>query len=156
VIRLANLSNGLAFPHDDICHFQSNWAHHCSLGYFRIDSMPLSAVRHLLTGGSITVVDGSRHHRLSDALHFGVVTWCMVFNRALRPFIGSKDPICTWETTAMTHAAMATGHRPLVHTIRKLVKLYGATGPAVIGRNVHLICHQVDFDDKVSEIRKRL
>ena len=153
-LRLANVRNGLAYPHDDLCYFQSQHAHHAGEGYFRIDAMPLTAVRHLLLGGQLVIVDATRHpDRLSDALRFGVPTWCAVFNRA----IGQRVRPCDWWTREMQSVADWTHQRPVVQTIRKLAELYACayTRPAVIGKSILLECHGgVDFDDRVAELRR--
>ena len=47
---LANLSNGIMYPHDDVCYFASQMAHHKPFGYFHSHSMPLRAVITLLLG----------------------------------------------------------------------------------------------------------
>jgi hypothetical protein len=40
-------------------------------------------------------------------------------------------------------------HSPLVQMVRKLVKIYGNVGPAVIGKNIHLECaRMVQHDDR--------
>lgn len=150
-MRLANISNGLAYPYDDVCYFQSTYGHHASLGYFRLDSMPYSAVIHLLLGGTVTVVDASAHRRLSDALRWGVTTWCLVFNRAL----GVCVPVCDWETPAMRRVAhYHHPHRKLMGTVRKLERVYGNSGPLVVGENVLLECHRrSDLDDRPDVLR---
>lgn len=150
-LRLANIRNGLAYPHDDVCYFQSQWGHHMGYGYFRLDSMPYSAVIHLLRGGSITVVDATQHHRMSDALKFGVTTWCLVFNRALGE---PKVNFAPWVTTEMLRVAQGNLHRPTIRVIRKLIKLYGATAPLVYDWNVFYDCHLgFAWDDKDKELR---
>lgn len=155
VLRLANIRNGLVYPHDDVCNFQSQHGHQLKCGYFRIDAMPYSAVIHLLRGGEIEIIDATRRDKpLSDALKFGVTTWCMVFNRALN-CRGIR--VCYWETREMRNAASSSIHRPLVQTIRKLAALYGAEWPARIGINVHLACHSgATFDDDVKALRAKV
>jgi len=152
---LANLSNGLVFPHDMVCNFQSNHGHHKKLGYFRIDAMPYTATIHLLQGGEVTIVDASLHQKaLTDAQKYGVTTWCLVFNRALKLY-GIR--VAPWQTRDMEQVANSNIHRQLVHSIRKLVKLYGDNGPAVIGQNVKLECaSQCDWDDKPDKIKSML
>ena len=144
---LANIRNGLAYPHDDVCYFQSQFAHHKKLGYFRIDSMPYRAVIHLLCGGEITIVDATAKNKpLTDAQRKGVPTWCLVFNRALRYY---DVKVCDWQTVDMVQVAHSRVHKPLVQAIRKLAEIYGESGPAIIGKNVHLVCHRgIEFDDK--------
>lgn len=151
-MRLANMMNGLAYPYHNICYFQSCYGHHASYGYFRLDSMPFDAVIHLLRGGQLIVIDATRKNKpLSDALKFGVPTWCLVFNRAL----GRRDiKVCDWQTPEMKRVALRN-HKPLVNTIRKLIKIYGHQKPAVIENNVFLECHQEAlFDDKPDMLKK--
>lgn len=77
---IANATNGLAFPHDHVCYFQSQFAHHMRLGYFRLDSMPIQPIIHLLNGGTITIVDATKHDKpLSDALKIWgtCMVWCL-------------------------------------------------------------------------------
>lgn len=152
---LANMSNGLVFKHDDVCHFQSNFGHSARNGYFRIDSMPYSGVIHLLKGGTITIVDATTHNKkLTDGLKYGVPTWCIVFNRAL-DFKGSRHiKVCDWQTKEMKGVALSDLHHKTVRTIRKLIKIYGYKRPAIIGENVILECERlVNFDDKPGAIR---
>ena len=158
-MRLANMMNGLAYPYDSICYFQSCYGHHVSYGYFRIDAMPFKAIVHLLQGGQITIVDATRKMKpLSDALKFGVPTWCIVFNRALNGENFRNIKVCLWQTPEMKGTALQhPHHKPLVKTIRKLVKVFGYVKPAVIGDNVHLECHQeVLFDDKPENLKEIL
>lgn len=150
LLHLANMSNGLVYTHDSVCYFQSNFGHQMKLGYFNRDAMPLDAIIHLLKGGELCITDASQHYRLTDALKYGVPTWCAVFNRAAR--LPLKP--CDWFTPEMQRVSKSKLHRPLVHTIRKLIQLYGFTCPASISSTVHLVCHLgVTFDDKVGEIR---
>ena len=117
--------------------------------------MPHIAVLHLLRGRAITVIDATQHDKpLTDAQKFGVPTWCLVFNRAIL----KKDVrVCEWETSHMRSAANWSTHKPLVQTIRKLANLYGHTEPAVIGKNVRLLCmNNVTFDGKIEEMKKAL
>ena len=154
-IVLANISNGLAYPHDDVCAFFSCHGHHYRDGYFRIDAMPYGPVLHLLRGGEIEIVDATQHNKpLTDAQRFGVPTWCRVFNRAL----GRNDVrVCEWETVHIRRAANHSRVRPIVQVIRKLAKLVASSGPAVIDENVHLTCYQnVEFDDNPDQLRERL
>ena len=158
MLRLANMMNGLAYPpYDDVCYFQSNWGHHASYGYFRIDAVPYKAIIHLLQGGQITIVDGTRNgKKLSDALKFGVPTWCIVFNRALK-FKGSRHiKVCDWQYPEIKKVALRhPGHKPLVQAYRKLIKIYGYVQPAIIGKNIILECHQnAVFDDKPKRLKK--
>lgn len=150
---LANARNGLAWPHDDVCYFQSQYAHHWALGYFRLDSMPLRAVIHLLCGDTLEIVDGARRPHMPDALRYGVPTWCRVFNRAIRQPI---MPVCPWETPEMVTAARHGRHKPVVATIRKLAGIYEPMRPAVIGENVLLTWHRCQHDDNVRGLRQAI
>ncbi|MCJ8335012.1 MAG: hypothetical protein MJH10_12275 [Epibacterium sp.] len=143
-MRLANASNGLAYPHDDVCMFLSQTAHHKRLGYFRIDAMPHRGSIHLMRGGTITVVDGRRRKGLSDALSKGLPTWCMVFNRAAR---FEPVQVCDWQTPAMVAASRLRLHKPAVQALRRLMRAYPPTSPAVIGQNVFVDCQVCDHDD---------
>lgn len=154
-MRLANIRNGLAYPHDDVCLFQSNHGHRASIGYFRIDAMPYRAVIHLLQGGCITITDGTaRDKPLSDALRYGVPTWCMVYNRA----IGYRGVVVApWVTREMVNIAHGPIHKPLVQTIRKIFRLYPPAGPLQIGVNVLLESHPVcGFDDKPELLKEMM
>ena len=140
-LRLANASNGLAFPHDGVCFFQSQHAHHMKHGYFADNAMPWDAVVALLKDGTVTVVDATRKDkRMTGALKFGVPTWCLVYNRAVRR-LGVR--VCEWETPEMRHVAMNGYHEHLLGPIRRLARVYARAGarPAVIGKNVILECH---------------
>jgi hypothetical protein len=152
---LANISNGLAFPHDEVCYFQSTYGHKCKSGYFRIDSMPLKAVIHLLCGGELNIVDATQHNKpMTDAQKFGVATWCLVYNRAIRQRI---DKVCSWQTRDMERVASSNIHKKLIKTIRKLAKYYPTSSPAVIGENVSLICFRnFTGDDKPEHIREKI
>jgi hypothetical protein len=151
MLRLANMSNGLAYPHDMVAYFQSQYAHHMKLNYFNRDAMPWDAVIHLLKGGEICVIDASQHHRLTDALKYGVPTWCAVFNRA----VYQQANVCSWFTPEMRKVSTSKHVKPIVNSIRKLVGLIGSSGPLIISQNVHLICHMgVKFDDKPEMIRR--
>jgi hypothetical protein len=157
-MRLANMMNGLAYPpYDNVCYFQSCYGHHAGYGYFRIDSMPYNAVIYLLRGGQLTVIDATRKLKpLSDALKYGVPTWCLVFNRALGKEYRSIK-VCDWQTPEMLNVALNSIHKPLVQTIRKLIKIYGYRNPAIIGKNVHLECHQEAlFDDKPEMLKNHI
>jgi len=124
---LANISNGLVFPHDDVCYFQSTHGHKCKMGYFRIDAMPLRAIIHLLRGGNLTIVDATQHHKLlTDAQKFGIATWILVYNRAIRKRI---DQVCPWQTREMEMVASSNIHKKLIKTIRKLAKYYQPLNP---------------------------
>jgi len=152
---LANISNGLAFPHDSVCYFQSQYGHNWKVGYFRIDAMPLDAIIHLLKGGEITIVDATRRHKkLTDAFKFGVPTWCLVFNRAINKRV---NKVCDWQTKEMEILSNNGVHEKLIQTIRKLAKYYEPIKPAIIGDNIKLICHQnFSADDKPKRIQQLL
>ena len=159
MLQLANMMNGLAYPPwDDVCYFQSCYGHHASYGYFRIDAMPFKAVIQLLQGGKITIIDATRKQKaLSDALKFGVPTWCLVFNRAINSKESRQAKVCDWQTPEMKHVALNNLHKPLVQTIRKLIKVYGYRTPAVIGKNVILECHPgATFDDEPNKLKEIL
>ena len=149
MVRLANIRNGLAFPHDGVCYFQSNHGHHAKGGYFRIDAMPYTVIIQLLKGEEIEIIDGtSKYKLLTDAQKFGIITWCIVFNRALN-FRGSRHiRVASWQTKEIKDVALSNIHKPLVQSIRKLIKLYGYKEPAIVGNNIFLTCHKVEFDDK--------
>lgn len=152
---LANFSNGIVYPHDDICYFQSMYGHHAKLGYFRLDSMPIRAIVAALKGERLTIIDATRRHkRLTDALKYGVPTWCLVFNRA----IGYKSvPVCDWATPEMVRLAHSDFHDKTKATIRKLSNIYGDCGPVIIGENLILECHQAaEWDDKPKRIKRKL
>ena len=154
---LANIRNGLAFPHDGVCNYQSNHGHHMKTNYFRIDAMSYDDIIYLLKGGTLKIVDGTGNHKkLTDAQKFGVPTWCIVFNRAL-DFKGSRHiNVCDWQTPEMKKVALSDVHKPLVQSIRKLVKIYGHRKPAIIGDNILLECHHIDFDDKPERLKKEI
>lgn len=151
---LANIRNGLVYPHDDLCCFRSCDAHKGSNGYFGDDAMPYSAVIHLLLGGTVEIVDATQHDKdLSDALRYGVPVWCRTFNRAVG---GSFNhvAVCPWESRPMRIGANSQIHRRLLQTYRKLIDLYGAARAAVIGENVLLTCHRlISWDDQPSVLR---
>jgi hypothetical protein len=148
---LANISNGLAFPHDDVSFFQSQHGHNCKMGYFRLDAMPYRAIIHLMKGEEIVIVDATRRHKpLTDAQKFGVVTWALVYNRA----IGCKVKVCAWQTPEMGRVALSHIHAKAVQTLRHLAKYYNPRRPAIIGDNVKLVCHQgFVADDNVGRIK---
>lgn len=153
MIRFANLSNGLVYPHDELCYFQSQHGHHAAHGYFRDDAMPWSAVRALLLGDEVTVIDATQHNKpLSDALKYGVPTWCLVFNQALRC---RQVTVCEWQTREMVRAASL--HTKLKQSIRRMEQIFGHARPVVVGLNVHLECHRcVTFDDRPERIGELL
>jgi hypothetical protein len=123
------------------------------MGYFRIDAMPYNAIIHLLNGGHITIIDATRRHKpLTDALRFGVPTWCLVYNRAIRR---KNWKVCEWETPEMRKISNLDIHKPLVQSIRKIAKYYNKSLPIVIGGQVHLECHQGFIaDDKPQRLRR--
>lgn len=152
-MRIANVTNGLAFlPYDAVSMFMSTHGHHASMGYFRIDAMPYNAVIHLLTGGTITLVDATQHNKpLTDAFKFGVPTWCMVFNRAIRV----ETKVCEWQTPTMCSVSRSQIHKRLVQRIRRLACIFPPSAPAIIGKNVLLEVHrQFPYDDKPNKIKQ--
>lgn len=155
MLRLANISNGLVFPHDDVCYFQSQHGHRYATGYFAHNAMPFSAIIQLLLGNNVKIIDATRRHKkLTDALKFGVPTFSLVFNRAIykRNII-----VCDWQTAEMVRMAHSHIHKPLVQSIRKLSKYFGAKKPIIIGENLVLECHQGFIgDDKPERIRRMI
>jgi len=156
-LRLANATNGLAFPpYDGISYFQSQHGHHASMGYFRVDAMPWIAVKRLLLSREpVIIVDATAKDKpLTDALKYGVPTWALVFNRAL----GMRYTcVCPWQTDAMLRAANRSMHRPLVHSIRKFIKVFGngRRSPIVIGKDIILECHRLfSMDDRLELLAK--
>ncbi len=150
---LANISNGLAFPYDDVCYFQSQHGHNAKMGYFRIDAMPYKAIIHLMRGGEITIIDATRRHKkLSDALKFGVPMWCLVYNRAINK---RGLTVCPWQTKEMESISQNGVHEASIHSIKKLAKYYDPQKPAIIGDNIHLQCHQGFIaDDKPMRLKE--
>lgn len=119
-----------------------------------MDAMPYSAVIELLHGREICIVDGtSSGNALTDALRFGLTTWALVFNRALRIYDVKVAP---WQTKDMVRIANSRRHKTLVQTIRKIEKIYGNRGPVRIGPKelIHIeCCRNVKFDDKPELLR---
>jgi len=150
----ANISNGLAFPHDNVCMFKSTHGHNYKMGYFRIDAMPYSAVIELLKGNQIKIIDATHHSKpLTDGLKYGLTTWTLVFNRAL----GYDIKVAPWQTKEMRKVSRRNGDvKKLVRTIRGLNKLFGNKGPAIIGDNIYIECHQnFKYDDKMEIFYKK-
>ena len=146
-MRIANATNGLAFPpYDAVSMFLSTHGHSRKFGYFRIDAMPYSAVIALLRGETITMVDATQHNKpLTDGFKYGLTTWCMVFNRAIRNFVDCAD----WITPDIRNVAKQAKHKPLVTRIRRLAIMYGSTKPAIMGDNVRIEVHRnFENDDK--------
>ena len=153
----ANITNGLAFPHDSVCHFMSTHAHKYSMGYFRIDAMPYGAVIELLQGRAIKIVDAtSKNKELTDALKFGLTTWVLVFNRAIR----NQIVVAPWMTQEMVMAANRSKvAAKLVKRIRRLAIIFGNCGPVKIGENeqVQVRCYKnFRYVDKPEEIARRV
>lgn len=121
---LANISNGLCFPHDDVCRFQSNHGHNWKIGYFDVDAMPWSAVIRLLRGESIRVIDATGKKKpLTDGLKYGLTTWAMAFNRGLGR---TNTFIAPWSTREMALAAyQSEPARKVAHGVRRLSRIYG-------------------------------
>ena len=149
-MRIANATNGLAFPpYDAVSMFLSTHGHSRKFGYFRIDAMPYNAVIALLKGETITLVDATQHDKpLTDGFRYGLSTWCMVFNRAIRSFIDCAN----WITPDIRTAAMLAKHKPLVTRIRRLAIIYGISKPAVIGDNVLVEMHKNFANDDKPEL----
>ena len=153
----ANACNGFAFPHDDVCYFMSTHGHSRSFGYFRIDAMPHSGILRLLRGEPIRVVDATQHDKpLTDGLRYGLTTFALVFNRALRRREVSVAP---WQTPHMQAAAWSATHRPLVNRIRRFAAVVGDSGPILIGDGqlIEVECHQrFGMDDKPDLLREAI
>jgi len=150
-MRIANAINGLAFPpYDGVSMFLSTHGHNCRFGYFRIDAMPYSAVIELLQGGTIQLVDATQHNKpLTDAFKFGVTTWALVFNRAIR----NEVQVAQWQTKPMWINAHSNHFKPLVQRIRRLSEIYNPSKPAIIGDNILLEVHRnFLYDDKPKKI----
>lgn len=146
-MRIANATNGLAFPpYDSVSMFLSTHGHNCRFGYFRIDAMPYIAVVELLKGKIITMIDATPHNKLlTDAFKFGLTTWCLVFNRAIR----DETRVADWQTKPMWHNAHSNNFKPLVQRIRRLAILFPPSKPAIINHNVILEVHRnFGLDDK--------
>ena len=152
MLRVANATNGLAFPpYDCVSMFLSTHGHNYSMGYFRIDAMPYRAIIELLGGGEIKVVDATQHDKpLPDALKFGVTTFALVFNRAVGEY---KLVVAPWQTREMRRAALSGAHKKLVQRIRRLVKVFGHSGPVEMGKQVQWEVHRnFPWDDKPEKI----
>lgn len=156
--RLANLSNGIVFPHDMVCWFQSNHAHNRSTGYFDQAAMPWPAVVNMFARpeDQYLILDATRRHKpLTDAQKVGVPTWCLTFNHALGlPY----EQVCVWETREMREAAADPIHHDLRQQIRRLSRYFEPRKQGlVLGRDVFVECYQnAEWDDKPKRIRERL
>jgi len=153
-MRIANATNGLAFPpFGAVSIFLSTHGHNCKFGYFRIDAMPYIAVLELLQGKHIIMVDATPHDKdLTDAFRFGLTTWCLVFNRAIH----QEVQVAHWQTKPMWHNAHREKFKPLVQRIRRLALIYPPHQPAVIGDNIILEVHRnFQLDDKPSEFVRK-
>ena len=151
VIRIANATNGLAFPpFDAVSMFLSTHGHNCKFGYFRIDAMPYIAVIELLKGNQILMVDATPHNKeMPDAFKFGLTTWCIVFNRAIR----QEVKVAEWQTRDMWRNGHDAKFKPLVQRIRRLAEIYYPNRPALFGDNILTEIHRnFEFDDKPCEI----
>lgn len=152
-MRIANATNGLAFPpFDAVSMFLSTHGHNYKMGYFRIDAMPYNAVIKLLKGERITLIDATQHNKeLPDSFKFGVTTWALVFNRAL----GLRNTVVApWQTKEMLKAANSATHKMLVQRIRRLREVFGYQKPIRIGDNIIFEVHKAfPYDDKPNEIR---
>lgn len=153
---LANISNGLAFPHEGTCWFQSNHGHQHKIGYFSKDAMPWDATIELLNGGHVQIIDATRTSKLlTDAQKFGVPTWMLIFNRAIRL---ANVKVCEWETKEMRDLAASGVHYDLVQQIRRLAKYFPPrTVPLVMGRDISLVCYQnAEWDDKPDRLKRKI
>ncbi len=158
-MRLANISNGLAFPpYDDYCYFQSQYGHQAKYGYFNKDALSIKAIVELLKGNTLYLIDATRKNKaLSDAFKFGVPTFCLVFNRAIgiHDKTYRKIQVCEWQTPEMLKVSHSDIHKPTVQKIRKLINLFDYTKPAIIGGNVILEIHNNFIgDDKPKRIKE--
>lgn len=154
MIRIANATNGLAFPpFDAVSMFLSTHGHNYQFGYFRIDAMPYIAVIELLEGNQILMVDATQHNKeLPDAFKFGLTTWCIVFNRAIR----QELRVANWQTREMWLNGHSARFKPLVQRIRRLAEIYHPSCPAILGDNVLVEVHRnFELDDKPCEIAAR-
>ena len=150
---LANARNGLVYPHDDVCLFKSSWYHGVNRIYYRDYSMPLGAIVHLFKGGDIEIVDATvnRDH-MSDGLKYGVVAWCVLYNRML---LKCNTKTCAWEDNNMVKEA--DKHKAYCEVLSRIAKLYSNKKPAVIGKNITLTCHFIkgeNFDDSDFLLKK--
>ena len=155
MLRIANATNGLAFPpYDCVSMFLSTHGHNYGMGYFRIDNMPYLAIVELLKGGVIQVVDATQHDKpLPDAIKFGVTTFALAFNRA----IGEYDlVVASWQTHEMKRAALSSAHKKLVQRIRRLAQVFGHNGPIVMGNQIQWEVHRnFTLDDKPGQLLKK-
>ena len=152
-MRIANATNGLAFPpYDAVSMFLSTHGHNCKFGYFRIDAMPYLVVIRLLQGETITMVDATQHNKpLTDAFKFGLTTWALVFNRAIR----NEVQVAPWQTIPMWRNAHSNHFKPLVQRIRRLAEIYKPSKPAIISDNILVEVHRnFMYDDKPQEIKQ--
>ena len=151
MLRIANATNGLAFPpFDAVSMFLSTHGHNYKFGYFRFDAMPYLAVIELLSGGAVVMVDATPHDKeLTDAFKFGLTSWCVVFNRAIH----KEVQVASWQTREIWRNGHDCRFKPLVQRIRRLALIYPPSKPAVMGDNVLCEVHRnFKLDDKPSEI----
>ena len=156
-MRIANATNGLAFPpYDAVSMFLSTHGHSYKSGYFRIDAMPYNAVIELLKGSTITIVDATQHDKeLPDSFKFGLTTWVLVFNRAIG-FRQSK--VAPWQTKEMLKISSGSIHKPLVQRIRRLIEIYGKPDRLItIGHQVKIeVYRNFKLDDNPVLIRQEI
>lgn len=158
-MKLANMSNGLAFPpYDGISYFQSQYGHQAKLGYFNHDALPVDSIVELLKGNVLYLTDATRKNKaLTDAFKYGVPTFCLVFNRAIGLFDKTYRyiKVCDWQTPEMLKVSHSDIHKPEVQKIRKLIRIFGYKKPAIIGNNVILQVHSGFIgDDKPNRIKE--
>lgn len=152
MLRVANATNGLAFPpYDAVSMFLSTHGHSYSLGYFVHYAMPWSAVIRLLQGGSVLIVDATQHNKpLPDAIKFGVTTFALVFNRAIGEY---NLVVAPWQTPEMKRVALSGTHKKLVQRIRRLAKVFGHNGAVQMGKQIKWEVHRCfTLDDKPEEL----
>lgn len=120
-LHLANVRTGLALcpDPDDLSYFLSTHAHRPP--YVTPHSMPLSAIAHLLQGGTVIVHDGShRRNHVPDSLVKGLGTWALIFGRAINNYTDVP-----WATREMLRACWSNESRKTVQIIRRLGTIYG-------------------------------
>jgi len=130
--------------------FLSTHGHNCKMGYFRKYAMPWKGIIELLQGRSICIIDATPHNKeLPDSIKFGVTTFALVFNRALR----ERVHVAPWQTREMVRAAGSKKHKPLVNRIRRLERVFGNHGPITMGEEIVWEVHKnFRLDDKPEEL----
>jgi len=153
-LLVANGTNGLYFePYDDVSMFQSQFGHSKKKGYFRIDSLSYRSVIHLLKGGKIEIIDGTRKRKgLPDSFKFGVTTFALVLNRALGY---GKLEVAPWQTRDMVEVAWSQKHKPLVNRIRRMIRIFGKCEPIKLGKQIELTVYNSFYlDDRPGDFKK--